>query len=392
MSDSLSDIWKLKRRGKRDSSRHKELIKEAIKSNSKDIIKQYDVITTDGSKKIKVPIKFLDQYKFKYGKLFDKNNIGQGLSGKKGTKYKIGNSKRGTAQGSKPGDEPEDPKYEEEISLDEMVDILIEELNLPWMKETQSSKIESTTEVFDSIEKKGLFSNMDMKKTLLNNIKRNIAQNNDKLIGNFHNEDLRFKSWEEINEYSSNAAVYMLMDRSGSMTRTKKEIAKTFYFWMVQFLKRKYKNVELVFIAHDVNAYEVTEKEFFTISSGGGTKCSSAFKKALELIKKNHPPESYNNYVFEFSDGDNSQQDNVMCYKYIQELLPLCRAIGYGEILHEGDIPSWLQDYTMLSDYLNKKIKRTRFVSFKLTDKSDIFLSLKKFFNIDKSKKEKSDE
>ena len=64
-------------------------------------------------------------------------------------------------------------------------------------------------------------------------------------------------------EYSSSAAVYMLMDRSGSMTSERKDIAKTFYFWMVQFLKRKYKKIDLVFIAHDVKAYEVSEKDFF---------------------------------------------------------------------------------------------------------------------------------
>ena len=30
MSKNLSDIWKLKRRGKRDSTRHKELVREAL--------------------------------------------------------------------------------------------------------------------------------------------------------------------------------------------------------------------------------------------------------------------------------------------------------------------------------------------------------------------------
>ena len=80
-SENLSDIWKLKRRGKRDSDRHKELIKKAIKENSRDLITQYDVITTDGTKKIKVPIKFLDQHKIKYGSISDKKKIGQGFRG-----------------------------------------------------------------------------------------------------------------------------------------------------------------------------------------------------------------------------------------------------------------------------------------------------------------------
>ena len=46
---NLSDIWKLKRRGKRDSTRHKELIRDALRKNSREIIQQYDVVTTVGS-------------------------------------------------------------------------------------------------------------------------------------------------------------------------------------------------------------------------------------------------------------------------------------------------------------------------------------------------------
>ena len=60
MSKNLSDIWNLKKRGKRDSDRHKELLKKAIKQNSKEIITQYDLVTTDGDKKVKIPIRFLD--------------------------------------------------------------------------------------------------------------------------------------------------------------------------------------------------------------------------------------------------------------------------------------------------------------------------------------------
>ncbi len=384
MSD-LSDIWKLKQRSKRDSSRHKELVKRALKKNSKEIINQYDVITTDGDKKIKVPIKYLEQYKFKYGKLFDKKGAGQGLDGKKGTKYRIGKKPQKGEKGE-PGEEEGEVAYEE-VTLDEMVDILIKELDLPWMDQKATSKIVATEDVFSSIEKKGLWSNLDIKKTLLNNIKRNISKKNDKLIGDFSNDDLRFKNWEEENEYSSDAAVYLLMDRSGSMDGEKTQIAKTFYFWMVQFLKRKYKKVELVFIAHDSVAREVSEKEFFSISSSGGTKCSTAFALALDIMKKRHPRSSYNNYLFEFSDGDNISFDNKKCYEIIQELLPLCRAIGYGEIIPDADYPHWFAEEKLLSYYLRTRINRTRFVSLSLTKKDDIFESLKKFFNIEGKKR-----
>ena len=86
----LSDIWKLKKRGKLDSDRHKELVKRAIKKNSGDIITNYDVITTDGKKKIKVKIKLLEQYKVKHGSSKNNQGTGHGIDVQKGKKYKIG--------------------------------------------------------------------------------------------------------------------------------------------------------------------------------------------------------------------------------------------------------------------------------------------------------------
>ena len=88
-SENLSDIWKLKRRGKRDSDRHKELVKDAIRKNGKDLITEYNIITSDGDKKIKVPIRFLDQYKIKYGKLNSQGGTGQGVKAGKGDKFRI---------------------------------------------------------------------------------------------------------------------------------------------------------------------------------------------------------------------------------------------------------------------------------------------------------------
>ena len=61
------------------------------------------------------------------------------------------------------------------------------------------------------------------------------------------------------------------------------------FFWLSHFCRRKYNNVDLIFIAHDVYAKIVPEENFFTISNSGGTMCSSAFKLALQNIKENHP-------------------------------------------------------------------------------------------------------
>jgi sporulation protein YhbH len=378
-SKGLADIWKLKQRGKRDSDRHKKLVKDAIKKNGKDLITEYDIITSDGDKKIRIPIRFLDRYKFKYGKKKDKSNVGQGLDVNPGEKYRI---RKGNKPGDKASNEEGAVAFDAEVSIDELVDILLEELNLPWMEPDKSSAIEVETEELSSIEKKGIFPNLDIKKTLFENLKRNAAKGKAK-IGGLNENDLRYRNWESEKEYHSNAAIYLMMDRSGSMSKEKTYIAKSFYFWMVQFLKRRYKNISLIFIAHDSKAHLVTEKQFFGVNSGGGTVCSSAFEMAYNHIQDNHPPSTWNNYVFEFSDGDNWGEDNYVCLDYVTKLLPLVRAIGYGEIVLEDETSAWMSEENRLSRLLEENIKRTRFVSIKISSRDEVFDALKMFFNID---------
>jgi len=379
MSDSLSDIWKLKKRGKRDSDRHEELVKRAIRKHGRDVITEYNIIRSSGSKKVKIPVRFLDKHTFKYGKWKDDSQVGQGQDVVPGKNYEV---KKGQAAPGGPGDQEGERIFEAEISVDELVNMLMEELNLPWMEPNKSSQIEVVHEEVSSIDRKGIFPNLDIKRTLLQNIKRNAALGNPH-VGDFHNEDLRYKVWEEETEYVSNAAVYIMMDRSGSMDDKKTYIAKSFYFWMVQFLKRRYQNVELIFIAHDTTAFETTEEEFFTISASGGTKCSSAFKFALDHIKNNHPPDDWNNYVFEFSDGYNWMQDNRECVGLVRELLPLCTAIGYGEIVpdEQAELP-WFKEEDKLYNVFNNEISRTRFVSLRVNSKDGVFDALKQFFNV----------
>lgn len=385
--DSLSDIWKLKKRGQRDSDRHKELVRDAIKKHGKDLITEYDLIRSDGDKKIKVPIKFLDKYRFKYGRLKDNGGVGHGSPGKPGDKFKV---KEGSdSEDGQAGDKKGERVYDAEITVDELVDILLEELNLPWMDPKNSTEVEVEKDEVTSISKKGIYPNIDLKRSLLENIKRNAAKGNPK-VGKFKNEDLRYQDWEVEKEHHSNAAVYCLLDRSGSMTKDKTYIAKSFYFWMVQFLKRRYKKVELVFIAHDVEAFIVEEQDFFKISSSGGTKCSSALKLAYEHMKTNHPPDRYNNYVMMFSDGDNYMNDNMICLDYANKMMDMVRAIGYGEVMLESR-GGWLKPELMLSTVFSKNINRTRFLSMQFKSKDDVFKGLRRFFNVDNVSKKLKD-
>jgi len=380
------DFWSMRKRAKRDGIRHSLRIKKAIKENLKDLISDSNIISSDGNKKIKIPLKFLDNYRFKHRE--DKNQEDVGQSDKDHNPGDAiahdGSGRRGL--GSEPADSEGEEIYEEEISITEIIQMMLEDLDLPWLEQKDSAiEVETEDIRFSDISEVGPLSNVDKKKTILENIKRN-AKTGEPVIKNIKPEDLRYKVWELTKEYHSNAAVYFLMDRSGSMDEDKKYIAKSFFFWLAHFCKTKYKNVEIIFIAHDTVAKIVPEKNFFTISNSGGTLCSSAFKLALEHINNNHDPKIFNNYVFSFSDGDNWKQDNEECIKVVERLLEVCTAVGYGEI--NPDIFSSSGDkqpkllWSSLHQDFTKSIIHNRFMTAAISKKEDIYSCLKQFLGI----------
>ena len=51
---------------------------------------------------------------------------------------------------------------------------------------------------------------------------------------------------------------------------------RSFFFWAVQGLRRQYRQLEVVFIAHTTEAWEFAEEEFFRVTGSGGTFMSTA--------------------------------------------------------------------------------------------------------------------
>lgn len=383
VNDGLSDLWRWRARGKRDSDRHKELLKKAAQDNMKNIISSEDIISTDGGgKKIKIPLRQLEQWHFKHG--VNKKNHGVGHGGQNISPGDVIHTNP-DSNDKKASEENGDMLFEE-FSLDEVIDMMMEDLGLPWLEDKpEQNEIESDSVEYNNISKKGLMPNIDLKRTLRENLKRNAANGNAK-IGGFKQDDLRYKTDTVQKDYCSNAAIFLVMDRSGSMTTDKKYIAKSFFFWMTQFIKKKYATVELVFIAHDTESYICDEKDFFTLSESGGTKCSSGFEETLRYIKQYHTPDLWNNYVFAMSDGDNWDDDNDKCVEIVEELLQYVNAIGYGEIILE-DITAFYSNLTngqasTLQAVFNKKINNNKFMSATISKKDDIYNCLKQFFGL----------
>jgi len=364
------DDWSLHRKGYIDQQRHMQKVKEAIKKNLADIVAEESIIMSDGKKVIKVPIKSLEEYHFR----FNQNKVkhaGQGSGNTKPGDVLGADGSKGPGKGPGAGSEPGVDYYEAEITIDELAELIFEDLGLPNLKEKRQKELVTESVRFRDIRKKGIMSNIDKRRTILESIKRRAMHGKeDKHITP---EDLRFKTWDEDIKYQSNAVVIAMMDTSGSMGPFEKYIARSFFFWMVRFLRTKYQHVNIVFLSHHTEAREVTEKEFFTKGESGGTRCSSVYQLALEIIEKRYNPEDYNIYPFHFSDGDNLPSDNEKCVELVEKLLNVCNIFGYGEI--EG---LYYNSSSLMSVY--KKITNPKFTSVLIKDKTGVYPALKAFF------------
>ncbi len=189
---------------------------------------------------------------------------------------------------------------------------------------------------------------------------------------------MKFKTWNEIVKPDSKAVVLAMMDTSGSMGIWEKYMARSFFFWMTRFLRSKYETVEIEFIAHHTEAKVVSEEDFFSKGESGGTICSSAYRKALELIETKYHPDQFNIYPFHFSDGDNLTSDNARCVKLVEELMKISNLFRYGEV------NQYNRHSTLMSAY--KNIKNEDFKYYILKQKVDVFHAMKSFFKQEENK------
>jgi sporulation protein YhbH len=374
--------WSLQRKGIIDQERHKDRVREAIRKNLGSIVSNEAIILSDGKRSVKVPIRSLDEYKFRFDH-HKRKHVGQG-DGKTRVGDVLGREDgRGQGKGGGGGPAGQDAGadyYEAEVNIDELAALIFEDLQLPFLEEKAKQAVPAKTTRFNEIRRTGVMANLDKRRLIYENIKRNARTSAGAKFGNVRKEDLRFKSWEEEHRYESNAVVLALMDVSGSMGEFKKYIARSFFFWMVRFLRTKYDNVEIVFISHHTEAREVTEEQFFTQGESGGTVVSSAYQLALEIIRARYQPRDWNVYPFHFSDGDNYYSDNEEAVRLADELIATCNLFGYGEIGEEGTSGYRRSSGALLSIFKDRLHRKERFVGVRIDEREDVYPALKQFF------------
>ncbi|WP_028885589.1 YeaH/YhbH family protein [Teredinibacter turnerae] len=153
---------------------------------------------------------------------------------------------------------------------------------------------------------------------------------------------------------TSKAVMFCLMDVSGSMDQATKDIAKRFFLLLYLFLQRNYERTEVVFIRHHTSAKEVDEQEFFYSRETGGTIVSSALKMMDDILQTRYPASEWNIYGAQASDGDNWNDDSVICYRLLTEkLLPKVQYYSYIEITTRERQALWHAYEQVLSDFPN---------------------------------------
>lgn len=394
MSIVYHDDWEIKK-GLKDAKRHQEKIDEAIRKNVRDVIGEESIITEEGKKKVRIPVKGLKDYKFIYG------GTGQGGGG-----IGQGDGDAGDVIGRRPGKGIVGQKgglghgqdMEAEVDVDYLLDVMFEDLGLPWLDPKKKNSIEIPKGwKFESISKKGVFSRIHKKRTMKEAIKRNVLfiqeimkqtgcshenagqalqqakgdiENAVKLIREqeldmsvpsagflIHDDDLRFKQIDQDIEICSKAVVFALMDVSGSMTPDKKYLMKSLLFWMVSWLRKQYEYVDIRFIQHTEIAKEVDEDTFFYGGETGGTVAESAFKKANWIIDTEYPLDEWNIYTIYCSDGEDwSPLDAVSSMEDM--LLKKINMLSYVEIKPYHDSQDEDQQYQYGYSTLLPEVKK----------------------------------
>lgn len=185
--------------------------------------------------------------------------------------------------------------------------------------------------------------------------------------------DLRYRNRVQTPLPASRAVMFCLMDVSGSMNETRKDMAKRFFILLYLFLMRHYEKTDVVFIRHHTQAAEVSEDEFFHSTESGGTVASSALTLMHQIIQQRYSPSEWNIYGAQASDGDNWLQDSTKCRALlVDKLLPVSRYFAYLQVAEESQ--------TLWEEYSIVRKSQPHFAMQKVTDASGIYPVFRELF------------
>jgi uncharacterized sporulation protein YeaH/YhbH (DUF444 family) len=306
----------------RDVKRFKQIVRGIIKKEFRKYLTQGELIGRRGQHVVSIPLPQIEIPRFRFAL---REGVGQGPGG-------VGEPASGEA-----GTEAGEHILEAEVTLDELAQILGEELELPGIEPRGRRTIPVEKVRYSNIRRVGPESLRHFKRTFRESLKRQIA------LGAYDprnpfvvpiREDRRYRSWHVREVPESSAVIFFCMDVSGSMGDQQKEIVRIASFWIDTWLRSQYKSLDNVYVVHEAFSKEVDPETFYHLRESGGTKISTAYELINQIVAARFPPESWNVYVFHFSDGDNGDsRDTEDALDLLRrELLPKLNLFCFGQV------------------------------------------------------------
>jgi len=394
--------------------RHKNQIKHAVS----DAIGKRSIKEIDRGEQINISSKDLEEPRFTGGPGGHREHVLPGNdSFNSGDRIKRPEQKN-SAQSAPGGDASNEGQGQDdflfEISREEFLEVYFDELELPDLVKKELSRINAEHTMRAGFTSTGIPTNLNIlrsmrqalgrRNALTVPIKRELLEAEQALIAlptdskDYEKEraalierttqlknkikaipfldtlDLRYNHRIKVPAPSTQAVMFCIMDVSGSMDQTKKEIAKRFFILLYLFLNKNYQKIELIFIRHHTSAKEVVEDEFFYSRETGGTVVSSALELLHHVIINRFPPKLWNIYVAQASDGDNWNADSPRCFDLLQQkIIPLLQYFAYIEIMPRHHQSLWEVYSKLATDY-------SQFVMENIANSSDIYPVFRNLF------------
>jgi uncharacterized sporulation protein YeaH/YhbH (DUF444 family) len=370
--------YELFSRGARDWLRHNEKVRDAVKETLPDLLAGSDLMTGTGNRTVAVPVKFLEHSRLRLSDAQVQQGAGQGR-GEPGDILQPGREE-GEAQGQSGGTGSGEIRFVVELKIDEIVDWLWEELKLPELKPKRAATLDEPDYVREGWDKRGARSRLDRRRTMKEAVKRHAIQHEVAVAEpiTLVNEDLRFRQLVRKPSPATSAAVIFALDVSGSMDEAQRRLAKQFFFFALQGVRRQYGKVETVFLAHAAQAWEFEESQFFQASSSGGTVTSSVARLALEVMKTRYDPGRYNVYFFYASDGENAAEDRDEARAGLAEI---AQQVNYAGYVETGGIATFRPRDTQLAEIFTElKASGLPVGTSHLSSQDDVWGAIRAFF------------
>ena len=407
--------------GKNKSAVNRERFLRRYKAQIKDAvgraIKGRSITDVENGEKVSIPVKDVSEPSFghAHGGVWEVVNPGN-QEYQKGDQINRPKGGAGAGRGKAGNsDQVTEDDFIFELSREEFMNYFFEDLELPHMVKTQLTATTDFKNQRAGYNMSGTPSNIHVLRSLRGALGRRIAVGGNsrkrvieaereleelllegvplqdarvvelkKLIHHLHTRllaipfidpfDLRYTNRVKVPKPMTQAVMFCIMDVSGSMDETRKDTAKRFFILLYLFLKRVYDKIEVVFIRHHTAAAEVDEEEFFHSRESGGTVVSSALHLLDKIIDERFAAGSWNSYVAQASDGDNWDNDSVLCRQLlVNTIMPKVQYYTYVEIT-DGPPQNLWEQYSQVPDH------HPHFAMQKIVTPADIYPVFRELF------------